>query len=448
MYRSSASSAASREIPAGHQVFWDPSIPEFWKTADLSIARPGFPCFLAFLYRAVVRGEKGEEDASHILDDVLYLYPDTLPQSYQMAMVGGVVSFTTFSRLNLDALLTSFSWSESEIAIESLQLADGNYILFCLKMPQFFSEAAVRLILKQTLEAYKMTNAALSGELTSGDARLVTKIMRETECIITDFTFQASDPFSYGARPIDSFPSRPALAIATQLLDFVKGIAPRIVGSAVFFNNLVILSSLSHDLTSLLPLYAGLAKKRGGHRKEGFDKFNLWISPLVAGMDESPDPVPMTLAVASWGEGTNEEVAFFSVIVGHDEVGGILQEARELLANGMCDFASECGSFQLPGRSTGTGIIAFWPDTGIVRKSRCSTRTLQRMGACHDEFAANKMLQELTTHDGVAQVTGMRLMDVEVFVETEVKGPFQSISEAYSKVKAFLSNLPEDLQKL
>jgi hypothetical protein len=405
-----------------------------------------------FLYRAVVRGERGEEDADQILNDVIYLYPDTLPRHFQMALVGGLISFATFSRLNLNALLTSFSWSESEIAIESLKLTDGNYILFCLKMPQFFSEASVHSILNQTIEAYKMTDSRLSGDLSSSDIGLIRELFRSAESIMTDFTFQSgdwiSDPFTYGARPFDSFPSRPALAIATQLLDFVKGIAPRIVGSAIFFNTSLILSSLSHHLTSLLPLYSVLAKKKVGHVKEQFDTFNLWISPLLAGMDESPVPVPMTLAVALWGEGTHEEMSFFSVIVGHDEVNTILEEAKELLANGMCDFASECGSFQSAQRSSASGMIAFWPETGIVKKTRCGRATLQRMAACHDEFVGNKMLQEITTHDGFVQMTGMRLMEVEVFVETEVKGQSQSIAETYAKMKTFLPNLPEDLHKL
>jgi hypothetical protein len=439
--------ASTRDAVLPHAVFWEPSMPEFWLTADLSVPRPGFPCFLAFLYRAVLKGERGGEDASHILDDVIYLYPDTLPTPLQEALIGGVVSFTTFSRLNLDALLTSFSWSDSEIAIESLQLADGNYILFCLKMPQFYSQAGVHAILKQSLEAYKMTDVLLTRELSSADIPGIQQIFRDNQLIMTHYTFQPSewidDPFAYGARPVDSFPSKAALATATQLLDFMTGISGRIVGSAIFFRQALILSSLSHTLTSLLLLYGAMARRTAGHADEQFMSFSLWISPLVAGSGESPQAAPMTLAVAAWAE-----LAFFILVVGHEEVTAILDEALALLANGMCDFAGECAAFVVGAKSLAPGIVAFWPETGIAKRSKCQPRTLQRMASCHDEFAAKPMLQEVTTSDGQAYVTGIRLPDVEVFVETDVKGPSQAIVDIYTKMKTFLPNLPDDLMKL
>jgi hypothetical protein len=429
-----------------HGQFWEPSIREFWQESEPSVSKAGFPCFLSFVYHVVERGDKGDEDASRILDDLIYIYPDTIPQNFQQALVGGLLSFTTFSRLNLDSMLTSFSWSESEIAIQSLRLTDGNYVLFVLKMPQFFSQYSVNLILKRTLDAYKMTSEIFSRDLSPADVPELQRLFQNHTEIIGEFTFNPQncldDPFSYGARPIEGFPSRSALAISTQLFDFVKVIQARIVGSAIFYREHLILSSLSPDLTSLFPIYKKLAKEPSADQKR-FIPFQVWISPLLAGTDDSPVGVPMTLGIGVW-----EEISFFLVIIGHDEVDGILGEAYDLLANGMVDFANECASYPTNLKTKTTGIIAFWPDTGNIRRSRCSRRALERMGEGHDEFAKHRMLQEVTTWDGQTQMTGMRLMDVEVFVEVDAKGPFQAMESAYTKMKQFLQNLPDDLQKL
>jgi hypothetical protein len=305
----------------------------------------------------------------------------------------------------------------------------------------------VHAILKQTLEAYKMTNAVLTHKLSSTDIPTIQQIFRDNQLIMTNYTFQASDwiddPFTYGVHPAESFPSKAALATATQLLDFMTGISGRIVGSAIFFRQALILSSLSHTLTSLLLLYGTMAKRGAGYAEEQFTSFSLWISPLVAGSGESPQAAPMTLAVAAWAE-----LAFFVLVVGHEEVSAILDEAAALLANGMCDFAGECAAFVVGTKALTPGIVAFWPETGISKRSKCQPRTLQRMAWCHDEFAAKPMLQEVTTSDGLAYLTGIRLPDVEVFVETDVKGPSQAIVDIYTKMKTFLPNLPDDLMKL
>jgi hypothetical protein len=70
-----------------------------------------------------------------------------------------------------------------------------------------------------------------------------------------------------------------------------------------------------------------------------------------------------------------KKFVFFSVIIGHDEVNGILEEAKELLSNGICDFADECGNFQSSQRNVMSGILAFWRETGIVKRTKCGTKT-------------------------------------------------------------------------
>ena len=72
---------------------------------------PGFPCITVnqYLYKAVKQGEQGEENAAHIFENLLYTFPGNIPESVLLALVEEIVSFTTFSRLNVDRMLKSFS---------------------------------------------------------------------------------------------------------------------------------------------------------------------------------------------------------------------------------------------------------------------------------------------------------------------------------------------------
>jgi len=448
MMRSNSGSTSAREFVAPHAVFWEPSLEEFWRTADPSTAKAGFPCFLSFLYHCVARGDKGDEDASHILDDLIYIYPQTIPHEFQQALVGGLLSFTTFSRLNLDSMLTAFSWSESEIAIQSIKLTDGNYLVFVLKMPQAFSQYFVNLTLTRTLNAYKITHEVFSREIAPGDVPDVQQVLQSHPEILQFFTFNESrcvgDEFNYGVRPMNGFQFRSVLATSTQLFDFVKNIDPRILGSAIFFKRYLILSSLSHDFTLLLPVYKKMVRPpHSDFTVDRFIAFPLWIPPCLAGTGESPEAVPMTLGVSVWGT-----MSFFVLIVGHEEVDGILGEVYALLADGIQDFAGECASYPTDGKSKWKGVIAFWPDTGNIQRSVCGLQAMERFAEVHSEFANHEMLQEMTTYDGQGQMTGMRWIDMEVFIEVDAKGPSQDMANTYRKMKTFLQNLPEDLAKL
>jgi hypothetical protein len=208
------------------------------------------------------------------------------------------------------------------------------------------------------------------------------------------------------------------------------------LGSAFFFRRLLILSSLSHEFTTLCLLYESLAK-------EQFVSFPLWLSPAIAGTGESTIFVPMTLSVIASGE-----LLIFVLIDRQDAIESVLDDVTKLLSNGISDFSRDCAAFGEPPKTTAGGIIALWPDTGIVKSLQCPIPVLQRMSEEHDAFEAHPMVQEIVTSDGQTQVTGIRLIDVEVFVQAESKGSFLSMLDTYAKVRAFLPNLPPDLQKL
>jgi hypothetical protein len=434
------------DTPA-HLAFWEPTIPSYWEDRDLTQSKSGFPCFLAFLYQPVCKGEQGEEDPSRILDDLIYVYPTNLPVSLQQALVGGIISFTTFSRLNLDCLLTSFSWSESEIAIQSVELADHKFITFALKLPNFFSGEAADRLLTQALNAYRMISPLFCGDLTSEDIPQIRELFSKNEIILSQFTFEGgeilTDPLAYGARPLKSFLSKSALATATQLYDFLEKMSPSILGSAFFYGGASILSSMPHRFTSLLLLLEAILRDRQGKKEEQFTSLPLWIAPQMVGSGESAVPVPMVITVIESGD-----LSIFVLLDRQSEIDAIIESVTKLLLNGLQDFALECASFSDSGKTKASGTIALWPDTGIMKASPCPTPVLQKMAEYHDDFTRNQMVQELITCDGQTQVTGIRLIDVEVFIQADSKGSYTSMTDTYARLKTFLPNLPSDIQKL
>jgi hypothetical protein len=67
------------------------------------------------------------------------------------------------------------------------RLTRGNYFLFVLKMPQFFSQYSMNLTLKRTLNSYKITSEMSSRELSSADVPRLKQLFHDYTEIIGEF---------------------------------------------------------------------------------------------------------------------------------------------------------------------------------------------------------------------------------------------------------------------
>lgn len=421
--------------------FWEPTIEEFWRSEKQEMGTAGFPCFCAMYLRAVAKGEEGDE-TSHLLEDLIYIFPNSVPESLQRSFLGVLSSFGTWSRLNLGAVVTSFTWSESEIAVQSVQLSDGNIILFALKMPNFYTAQSVDRVLQLTLRAYRMMNDFLNHELSSEDVPRVKQAFIENEVVMRELTFKRGKngmgPFAYGNRPLLCFESKSALAVSTELFEFIKNISERIMGCALFFKKMVVLASLSHEITCLHQVFKKVAQTWG--EEEVFHSVKVWIPPgVIDGVDEL---TPMTMAVIQW-----RKMTLHVLVKGHDDEAPVLESVKALLDNGMRDFAAECEATEAKEKAKVTGVLQFWPETGILKKSKC-LHAPRRMAEACDAFASNRVLQEMVVFDGQIQTTSVRFLDVEIFVETEESKGSLSMQSSYAKMKSFVPNLPEELSKL
>ena len=131
--------------------FWKNGMESFWDSYQEGTSIEGFPCFCCLIVKSVSKGEAGEEDPSHLLDNIIYIYQKNIDQKIKKAFIGGIISFSTYSIVNLNNIPNSFSWSKSEIAIHSFRFENGDYLLFALKMPNFFTLKGVSCALERTL---------------------------------------------------------------------------------------------------------------------------------------------------------------------------------------------------------------------------------------------------------------------------------------------------------
>jgi len=428
-----------------HRRFWLPSVETYWNGKNIDDNHSGFPLFLAFLYRSVNQGEQGEEDPSHILDNILYQYPNNVPTRLLQAFIGGIVSFMTFSRLNLNSILSSFSWSQSHIAIETIELSDGNFIVFALKIPTFFSQNSVKSAINRAITSLKLRNESLNKKISTTEALSLVQFFNSNSYLIinTVFPSRTDDPFDFSAHPFSSSAPKSVTCLATELFVFARGVSPCVIGSAIFSKTEFILSEIQNPLLNLLPIFGSIAQQMPGHEISKFDTIDIWANPSINGWSTENRLIPMSLSIISWGS-----VNYYVLIKKEGDISSILESLHKLLSNGMSDFAVECEN-PIKEKIEGSPAAIIWPDTSSSRMSACDISTLQRMSNIHDQFVSYPMLRELSVLSQQKYITGIMLPKIEIIVETKPESsgkPF--INDAYSRMKELLPNLPSDLLNL
>jgi hypothetical protein len=413
-----------------HFCFWEP-FEGYWTKPDEPTVVQGFPCFCAFQRKAVAIDSQEDEASGNILEALIYMYPSNIPILLQESLIRIVSSFSVFSYLNLGSFPLSLSWTDSELAVRPMQLSNGDHILFVLKMPNFFSSDSVVNILNQTVNAYEMFCPLLRGKFPFDQIHTLREILSEWSIILSKFTFSPkfclSDQLSYSSRPIESFGSRAALAIATQLIDFTKSISEKVIGIAVLYRSQIIISTIDNKLLSLHSVYKALAKKKS----DDFATFDIWIDS---------EGIQCTLAVFLCNH-----LTFLAVIGGQGEcVAESVKKIGILLSNGMDDFSADCELYK--NVKSDSGVIAFWPEIGTVKRSKCSRSGLRRMGEIHEEMAKNEVIKEIVTMDGKLGVAGVRMVNMEGFVQAKMEGRGQPVPDLYGRLKRFVPNLPVDVQ--
>lgn len=469
--------------------YWKNGLESFWNSYQQDTSIEGFPCFCCLICKSVSKGEIGEEDPSHLPDNIVYIYPRNIPEKIKISFVGGLISFSTYSIVNLNCIPSSFSWNKSEIAIHSYRFENGDYLLFALKLPKFFTARGTSCALERTLRALSYNipfdanrpNISYSSDsiiLKESEKIKTSDFLEDNIEIIFHCAFppenKLNNPFFYISQNIFPFEENPPLAIATQLDHFCIKKSSYVAGTATLFDDKFIVSSIPHNLSFLFPFYKEAAKKLSNHKDLKFDTFQLRVPFIDMNngindfilKDEQKNsntqdkdlendnknniddqtPILMNLCVM-----TCKELSFFVLIKEHKDKNTVLSHICDLLMNGIYDFSLECRRYSTKDQQKDkiTDIIAYWPHSGILKMSPCKPETFTQISEIHNEMAKNEKLLEFLSNNGETQISGLNLISFEVFTEVEFKGNLRTaVEETYAKIKQFLPNLPDDLQEL
>ncbi|EAY05975.1 hypothetical protein TVAG_123990 [Trichomonas vaginalis G3] len=430
-----------------HRRYWEPSIAEFWSNAAPDDEAPGFPCFTVFLYKSVKEGEQGDEDPSKILDNVLFTFPSNVQDRHMHALIGGLQTFTTFSRLNLNKLLTSFTWSQSIIAVQTIELQEGDLLIMALKLPKFFSANSTRTALNNIIQALKFTIPEMNKKMTIEEANKLRELLKKQIQLIelAGFPQKSDDPFTFAAHPFAASASKAATCLATQLFEFARQTSPLVIGSAIFTKTDFVLTEIREPLLGFLPYFRTIAAKLPDFETSRFMTFPIWINFDEYGWTKK-DGLPHECSLSVFNSCS---ISYYVLLdAPSTDIASPLAKLLSLLSNGIAEFAVECESSPKE-KIEGNPAVIFWSDTRATKMSATTDIPfIQRMADMHNQFAETSNLRELCILQNQRYLTGMKLPKVEVIMEVKSDGQKPFIVDAYARLKELIPNLPQDLSKL
>lgn len=100
-------------------------------------------CFCVFHHVPFERGKEGDEDGGHIIEQLLYKYPESYPQRTMEHLLSVLISLYTFTSLSNNKNLEFLSWSKSKVAIRTFKKKDNSLIFFVLRVPSSYSDNAI-----------------------------------------------------------------------------------------------------------------------------------------------------------------------------------------------------------------------------------------------------------------------------------------------------------------
>lgn len=101
-------------------------------------------CFCVFHHMPFARGKEGDDDGGHILEKLIYKYPETISDRAMENFLSVIISFYTFTTLSLNNKQIDFlSWSNSKVAIRIFETLDKTLIFFVLRVSSTYSDHAI-----------------------------------------------------------------------------------------------------------------------------------------------------------------------------------------------------------------------------------------------------------------------------------------------------------------
>ena len=414
-----------------------PWFKQYWINNDMNDIQ-GFPCFASLYFKNVFEGKEDNEDPNMIIKNhVISIYPDNIPIEIQQSFVGIIISFLTFSKLNLHKIPSSFSWSNSEICTKVQILNSGNFIIFLLKMPNYFQSKAVETALNNTLKIFELFEPnLLNGKLTDEMImEYIKNCILSRSFILEKYTFDVGNQmdFHFAVRPIDLFGDPSIITTTTQLFEIIKNISNDILSVALFQKNNLIMSSFENWLTPVLLVFNNHFKFLDIVDKAKF--INLYNRNY-----DNNEITKLKLFIIEY----NDLTFFFMIKDNSNNVMNISSEIKSIISNRIESFESEVSS-SIGKNEKRNNVIGIWEDNHIVLYGECNSNSLTEISKLYFDFQNNPKLVVAISNTLESQVCGINFLDFEAFAETNSKYPWNStLSKQYENIRSAFPNLPDE----
>lgn len=431
-------------------------------------------CFCVFHHVPFERGKEGDEDGGHILEQLLYKYPDSYPPRAMEHLLSVLISLYTFTSLSNNKNLDFLSWSKSKVAIRTFKKKDNSLIFFVLRVPSTYSDIAISreidLISKGILFSLGPENVSNNDILKeylnkNGSHLSFTSFLPPPSSPPTQQLLVDPIPFSFSNIPNAEW-HRPNLASALIEVTIMQAY-PQVWGISCFSNGFLLASHMpiyiirffdfidSSNSDSNQNLFSN--KKSVYLTKE--DRMNLLSYPSA--ISEIPDEDFIECSLIKF----QHELVTFYLLTDPKIKPEVYEKIHETLSREMIEISSESFSYTASdgmdssgsnsNAPTSTTTINEAPPNTIVYNSVLNdlsvgqpTDEFQRMAIeAHELFTKNEELRDMIMNNAKEFIVCMNILNVEYYASISGRSK-SSLSELYNKAIKSMPGLQKYLKNL
>lgn len=351
-----------------------------------------FHCLLIYYYKNVENTNLADEE-TNLLDNLLFLHP-VIDNEKATQFIGSVLSFFTFYRINYRSNLKNMSWERSNIAIESLELSNGDSILFVAKLPVIFSFISINKALSNTLKILDIIEKVDYNML---DEVGMKSYFRKYSSLIISTCYPRfnKDNFSYSTTSLLTDISKKSVVMAMILFEHIRYTCLE-SKSALFINETLVLSEIEEPLLGQL---LNIERNK--------DQYNPEILSLFSIIKLELNYLVMF---------SNQFYHFFILLDHYDQ--DLLTKLYNLIMIDIGDYASLF--YNTESKLENLNTILYFRNSGRISLSRITPEFLDIATNMHNRFDNNSKLKSFTHKINNKYYTGLNMINVELLLETDI----------------------------
>ena len=361
-------------------------------------------CFCVFKHVLVKSGDKGGEDGSKILENLVYSYPKSITPGETEDLLRVIISLYTFSTISLGRQLDFMSCTDSKVAIRTAPTGDeSNVLCFVLRAPSVYSDSSVM----RALEHIKRGLLFVLGDAMKNEESVKEYLEAEGERICATILPPESPdplPFSFTHLPSAEWHRPSVTAVLTEAM--VMRQYPSVWGIVCFVDDRMLVSYSPLEIIRLFD-FVHPGEKRASVFLTNDDRRSLTDYKGCISKIPEMDLIPCTLLRFQ-----HESVVFF-LLVDPSLSQETYEEIHETLNRAMPDIATTNKEQTQPAQPANT----IWYDRvlHLLRAGSATPEFQSNAIYAHDSFARDGQLRDMVLLNAKEFSVCMNILTVEYF---------------------------------